>query len=402
MKKTVKYLNFDFKVLSVKDASQECIVEGYANTKDKDRVGDVVLPSAFEASLPTYLKNPVLLENHNWDRIAGVTKTAEVTDNGLFIRARISDTRMDLKTQIREGCLSTFSIGYNELDADFDEASKTKIIKNLELLEISIVSVPANPQARFQEVSGNQNIEAPKDGVKPASDTPTEAPKSAEIPQTKSVKDLTIFLSAVSDADVLMDNETIVACCDYFNSNEEPMKKDELIKLLREKVKNVPAKAKNVPAKAAETAPATEGDPAPAEAAPEADGADLGKVLESILSKLNQLGDAVAQMMEAEQGEADADDSADAAPADAGKTEAKPAAAAPAKPDAAKPATPAATTDAPATCSKDGAPMEKDAEGALKCTKCGEKADAPAEDAEKSVAEIDAEIAEIDAALATL
>src|SRR3990170_2044149 len=85
---------FDFiiKMLVAKDASGEVVIEGYANTATKDRVGDVVLPKAFEKSLPTYLKNPVLLENHDWEKVAGRVISAQITDKGLYIKARISDT----------------------------------------------------------------------------------------------------------------------------------------------------------------------------------------------------------------------------------------------------------------------------------------------------------------------
>ena len=41
------------------DASGKMVIKGFANTSDKDRVGDVVLPSAFEKSLAEYLENPV-------------------------------------------------------------------------------------------------------------------------------------------------------------------------------------------------------------------------------------------------------------------------------------------------------------------------------------------------------
>lgn len=143
-----------------KAADGDCIIEGYANTSTKDRVGDVVLPQAFEKSLKTYMNNPVLLANHDWNDPCGVVLSTEITDKGLWIKARISNTRDDIKTLIREGCLRTFSIGYNEVTADYDEASKTKYIKELELLEISVVTVPANTEAMFTTAEVKQELEA--------------------------------------------------------------------------------------------------------------------------------------------------------------------------------------------------------------------------------------------------
>lgn len=388
MNKSMKFLNFDFKVLSqTKDASQECVIQGYANTNDKDRVGDVVLPTAFKSSLPTYLKNPVLLENHNWENIAGKTQSAEITDKGLLITARISDTRPDLKTQIREGCLSTFSIGYNEIDSDFDEGTRTKVIKNLELLEISIVSVPANPNATFQEVSGNGTVDAPKDDANSSSGAPADGPAAAPKPDDgkgitpstiKSAKELQNFLTTVElTTGQELDSKTLIACCDYFNSNEETMTKEELIVKLKSAVKaDAPAAAPDADASAK---PASD-KPA---AAPAEGESDLAKVLAGIMDKLNQLGDAVAQLLEAGKPAADASDSEESA--------------APAAEDA-KAEAPAAnpnpaTVEAP--CTKCGSPMTKDeADGEMKCEKC-------AKDDEEAMKSMESDIAALEAELET-
>lgn len=429
MRKPTKFLNFDLVVNAVKDASQECIIEGYANTSTKDRVGDVVLPSAFSSSLKTYLDNPVLLENHNWDKIAGVTQHAEITDKGLFIRAKISETRPDLKQQIREGCLRTFSIGYNELDADYDEGTKTKIVKNIELLEISVVSVPANPEAKFVEISSNNPIPAPKEDGK-AENSPVEVSAMAQegqkaadglqacladkIPKlldegydrdqaiaiaynyygekkdcckssAKYVKELNKFISDVEEASgAELSVKSLIAVCDYFNTNEEKMTKKELIDLLKQK------SAPEVKADAAPMAQPAEAKPTDA---PKED--DIAKALQALMAKVDQLAQAMAQILEADR----AEESAEAQPAAA---PAKPAEA-PKADDAAK-ELPAATEDsaAPATCPNPNCRGKMaDTDGVMKCEKCGAPAAAPM-DEEKSLEEIDKEIAELDEAIAQL
>lgn len=183
----VKTKRLDFNLESgvvTKDASGDCMIEGYANTSSKDRVGDVVKPTAFTKSLETYMKNPVLLVNHDWNDPCGVVTAAEVTDKGLMIKAKISNTREDIKTLIREGCLRTFSIGYNEVDSEYDESTKTKYVKELELLEISVVTVPANTEAMFTHTDAEKGGQGsggarpgagrkPRGGAKPSdSDKP--------------------------------------------------------------------------------------------------------------------------------------------------------------------------------------------------------------------------------------
>jgi HK97 family phage prohead protease len=368
MRQAKKFLDLEFTVVAQKDASQECIIEGYANTTTKDRVGDIVLPKAFESSIKGYLDNPVLLENHNWDRVAGMTQTAEITDKGLFIRARISDTRPELKQQIREGCLRTFSIGYNELDADFDETTKTKFVKDLELLEISVVSVPANPEAKFVEISSNNPVPAPKDEPTPVMSV--EPVKAAPLPQvTKSAEQLRQLFNDVTSVCGDLSSENILNLCDYFNSEKEIMTKQELIEALKAQAKSLVVTTPESPA------PVAKADPAPAETPAPSSPDDINKLLQALDQKLGMIADGISKLLEMEQAEADGESSEST---DDGKTTPPPAA------PAAEP------------CKKCGGEMAKDeAEGEMKCMKCGAKA-------EKSAEEIDADIAEIDAALAQL
>lgn len=145
----------------IKAADGGIIIEGYANTNDKDRVSDIVLPTAFTKTLPEYMENPVLLFQHNWDLVIGTVTDAKITDKGLYVKAKISNAKdvEDVRTKINEGALRTFSIGYNEVDAVEDPTKKANIVKELELLEISVVTIPANSKAKFTVVSSEKSEE---------------------------------------------------------------------------------------------------------------------------------------------------------------------------------------------------------------------------------------------------
>lgn len=372
MNKPSKSYRFKFKVTNVtKDASGECVIEGYANTSTKDRVGDVVLPSAFEKSLSTYMSNPVLLRDHDWTDVAGKVIHAEITDKGLFVKARVSDTRPDVKTLVREGCLSTMSIGYNELDADMDESTQTKIVKELELLEISIVSVPANTEAKFTVVSEEK---APAEEQEP---TDEEKPKGEE-KTSKSAGQLKNFIAAVKSAigkDI--GDSGIIAVIDYFNSNEELMTKEELLKELRKSLPE-PKSAKDDATGAAK--PATDKP---------ADDGDAGDAMKALMSKINAIAEALAQMMEKldslekdESAEGDSDKPAD----DAEKAKDKPKAD---EEDMKDDEDAKGDNDKRDADKPDSAEDEKDKEDK-------DKEDMSADDAEKAIAEIDKQLKELE------
>jgi HK97 family phage prohead protease len=290
-KQASKTLDFTVtKQYRTKDAGADCIIEGYANTKSKDRVGDVVLPAAFDATLPMYMTNPVMLENHDWDKPAGFIIEAKTDDNGLWVRARVSDARSDLKTMCSEGTLRTFSIGYNEVLADYDEPTKTKIIKELELLEISIVTVPANSEAIFA-LSGSAAAPKPAE-----SQSEGEADPEKSSPKPKSAKDLKNFIAdvkSVCERDLSVTE--VEACCSYFLSNEDIMKKSELIAEL---------KKATLIAKSADAAPGAVPVPAPAPAA-QAPGAGhqdpsaaMMEAIKQLAAKLDAIAQGVAQCLE--------------------------------------------------------------------------------------------------------
>jgi len=77
---------------------------------------------------------------------------AEAQGDKLFIKAEISKTEPLLWSKIKDGTLSKFSIRGRILDAAKQEDAVTKkeilVIKGMELHEVSVVSVPANPAAR--------------------------------------------------------------------------------------------------------------------------------------------------------------------------------------------------------------------------------------------------------------
>lgn len=124
-------------------------IEGYANTVQVDRVGDVIPATAWHKALENYLKNPIILAHHDHAEPIGRMMEHRVDEKGLWVKARISAAAEDVFNLIKDGILTAFSVGFVVKDAVYDSVTDLFIIKELELLEISVVSVPCNQDSTF-------------------------------------------------------------------------------------------------------------------------------------------------------------------------------------------------------------------------------------------------------------
>lgn len=160
-KNKVLYVNSAFP-LNLKDdlaASLDSIfIEGYASTCDLDRTGDVVSTSAWESGLKNYLKNPIILAFHDHDSPVGRMVEHRVDSKGLWIKARIS-AAAKIFNLVKDNVLTAFSIGFKVVDAEYDSASEVFRIKEVELVEISIVSIPCNQNTTFSLAKAFDNAE---------------------------------------------------------------------------------------------------------------------------------------------------------------------------------------------------------------------------------------------------
>ena len=124
-------------------------IEGYASTNDSDRQGDVVPTGVWEKGMENYLKNAVILAYHDHCEPVGRMVEHRIDDKGLWIKARISAAAEDVFNLVKDGVLTAFSIGFRVVDAEYNSAAELFVIKELELHEISVVSVPANQNTIF-------------------------------------------------------------------------------------------------------------------------------------------------------------------------------------------------------------------------------------------------------------
>ena len=125
-------------------------IKGSASTNGLDRAGDIIESDAWtKGGLENFKNNPIILFNHNYDRPIGRAKDLKVTENGLEISAKISKAAGDVTQLIKDGVLGAFSVGFKVKDADYMTETDGYKIKDAELFEVSVVSVPCNQGATF-------------------------------------------------------------------------------------------------------------------------------------------------------------------------------------------------------------------------------------------------------------
>lgn len=128
---------------------ESVFIEGYASTTNIDRAGDVVPKSVWENGIKNYLKNPIILAQHDHDDPIGRMVDYKIDDKGLWVKARISSAAEEVFNLIKDKVLTAFSIGFKIIDAEYNSAAEVFAIKELELVEISVVSIPCNQDSLF-------------------------------------------------------------------------------------------------------------------------------------------------------------------------------------------------------------------------------------------------------------
>ncbi|MBY6239746.1 HK97 family phage prohead protease [Methylosinus sp. Sm6] len=129
------------------------VFAGYASLFDlRDSCGDVVAPGAFAASLRRRGAAGVkMLWQHRPEEPIGVWADIAEDARGLKVKGRLdlAVTRArEALSLIRAGALDGLSIGFRTLRASSDRNGGRRLME-IDLIEISIVTFPALPQARI-------------------------------------------------------------------------------------------------------------------------------------------------------------------------------------------------------------------------------------------------------------
>lgn len=149
---------FAFKALS-----EEGAFEGMGSvfgTIDTDN--DIVERGAFARSIAERgIGRIKLLWQHDFRKPIGKLVEIREQERGLFVRGKLTlgvQQASEARALMLDGALDGLSIGFRTKRAEVDPKSRVRHIKDVDLLEISLVTLPANEQAVVQSVKQIKTI----------------------------------------------------------------------------------------------------------------------------------------------------------------------------------------------------------------------------------------------------
>lgn len=147
--------------------------EGYGSIfHNVDSYADVVAPGAFQKTLSKWAlkgRMPSLLWQHRQDEPIGAYSEMHEDENGLYVKGQLClDCRQGAEAYalMKMGAISGLSIGFIDDVSEYDAARQVRVLKEVDLWEVSLVTFPANDEARIGAVKAalkSGGVPSPKD-----------------------------------------------------------------------------------------------------------------------------------------------------------------------------------------------------------------------------------------------
>lgn len=154
-----------YKTMQLK-ADEAGRISGFFSTYEKtpDSYGDIIEPGAFTKTIEKRKESGhpfPLCWNHDFSSVIGVVDTIEEKEIGPYIEASFLDTALaqDVRKMVQSGAVYQFSFAYDVLksrEPNTEEKSNgvLNVLEEVEVFEISVVTVPANQNAVVTDIKG--------------------------------------------------------------------------------------------------------------------------------------------------------------------------------------------------------------------------------------------------------
>ena len=146
-----------FKAIESDDESDQGVFEGYASVFNNTDLGnDVIKTGAFTKSIRRRKNSIKLLWQHQSDNPIGVFDSIKEDEKGLYVKGRLvrhgqGEVAYEL---LKMGALDGMSIGFrvNPNKVSYDKRTRKRVIEEVDLMEISLVTFPMNQLAKVEKV----------------------------------------------------------------------------------------------------------------------------------------------------------------------------------------------------------------------------------------------------------
>jgi len=144
--------------LKIKSVEEDGTFTGYGSVfGNTDSMNEIIAKGAFTESILQHKQNktmPAMLWQHDFRQVIGKYTELKEDDNGLYVEGLLAKTARGKEALelLRMDAISGMSIGYMPQKYEVDE--ETDVITHIEvaLWEVSLVTFPANNEARVADV----------------------------------------------------------------------------------------------------------------------------------------------------------------------------------------------------------------------------------------------------------
>jgi len=142
-------------ISTVKSVNEtDFIIRAVVSTAEVDRYNEVIDIGAWSKGLDRYKQHPVLLSSHDYNGLTrqigkalhiGIEGNSLVAEFKYFVGE--GNPEADWAFNLASKGIAAFSVGFLPLETDNNSQIAKRVYKQVELIEISQVLVPANPEA---------------------------------------------------------------------------------------------------------------------------------------------------------------------------------------------------------------------------------------------------------------
>lgn len=164
-----KDLSVKFEIKADHEDDDFVFIKGIASSfGNTDRTGDIIEPGAFKKTIKLMKsgeRKVAFLNQHRMDQPIGVVDTLKEVGLTMVFEGRLARENSivkDMLPLLKMGALHSVSIGFNIVESEMDEDG-IRTIKEVDLWELSIVTIPANEKAKITSVKNDEENPVDKD-----------------------------------------------------------------------------------------------------------------------------------------------------------------------------------------------------------------------------------------------